>query len=144
MSKKPVIASDWSGHKDFLSKDLAILVNGSLTDVPKESFPKDMYINGAKWFTANYQQTSAILKDVYSNYKKYKINAEKLTMVNKSKFSLKKMTKDLGVLLDKYVPEFPKEVKLELPKLKKVGAKGDAGQTNQPTPEMKLPKLKRV
>jgi len=105
-----------------------------------------MYINGAKWFTANYQQTSAILKDVYSNYKKYKINAEKLTMVNKSKFSLKKMTKDLGVLLDKYVPEFPKEVKLELPKLKKVGAgaKGDAGQTNQPTPEMKLPKLKRV
>jgi hypothetical protein len=56
------------------------------------------------------------------------------------------MTKDLGVLLDKYVPEFPKEVKLELPKLKKVGAgaKGDAGQTNQPTPEMKLPKLKRV
>jgi hypothetical protein len=68
-------------------------------------------------------------------------------MVNKSKFSLKQMTKDLGVLLDKYVPEFPKEVKLELPKLKKVGAsgaKGDTGDTKPPTPEMKLPKLKRV
>ena len=147
MSKKPVIASDWSGHKDFLPKDLAILLQGHLTDVPKESFPKDMHINGAKWFTANYQQTSAIMRDVFVNYKKYKINAEKLTMVNKSKFSLKQMTKDLGVLLDKYVPEFPKEVKLELPKLKKVGAsgaKGDTGDTKPPTPEMKLPKLKRV
>jgi glycosyltransferase involved in cell wall biosynthesis len=144
MSQKPVIASDWSGHKDFLPKDLAVLVPGSLTDVPKESFPKDMHIPGTQWFTCNYQQTSRIMKDVFENYRNYKLNAKKLTIGNKSKFSLDEMTKQLGILLDQYIPEFPKEVKLELPKLKKVGAKGDTGDTKQPTPEMKLPKLKRV
>ena len=46
------------------------------------------------------------------------------------------MTKKLGNLLDKYVPEFPKQVKLELPKLKKTSSK---------EPEkLKLPKLKKV
>ena len=57
-------------------------------------------------------------------------------MVNKSKFSLNAMTRELGKLLDKYVPDFPKEVKLELPKLKKVGS--------TELPKIKLPKLKKV
>ena len=136
--KKPVIASNWSGHTDFLSTKLAVRIEGHLTDVPKEAFPKDMYVPGSKWFTVNYQQTSAILKDVFTNYKKYRFNAEKLTMGNKSKFSLEAMTEKLGKILDKYVPEFPKEVELNLPKLKKVQSKATK------LPEMKLPKLKRL
>jgi hypothetical protein len=57
-------------------------------------------------------------------------------MVNKSKFSLEAMTKKLGKILDQYVPEFPEEVKLNLPKLKKVSS-------TEP-PKIKLPKLKKV
>ncbi len=47
------------------------------------------------------------------------------------------MTRQLGKILDKYVPEFPEEVKLELPKLKKVGS------TDEPA-KVQLPKLKKV
>ena len=136
ISQKPVIASNWSGHLDFLSKENAVLVGGGLQDVPKESFPDNMYVEGSKWFTVNYQEASAKMKDVYTRYKKYTLNAKKLGIVNKSKFSLNAMTRDLGKILDKYVPEFPKEVKLELPKLKKVDS------TEQP--KIKLPKLKKV
>ena len=46
------------------------------------------------------------------------------------------MTKKLGKILDEYVPEFPKEVELKLPKLKKV--------TTTKAPKIKLPKLKKV
>ena len=46
------------------------------------------------------------------------------------------MTQELGKILDKYVPEFPKEVQLNLPKLKKVGS--------SEAPKIKLPKLKKV
>ena len=46
------------------------------------------------------------------------------------------MTTELGKILDKYVPEFPKEVKLQLPKLKKV-------ENTEPA-KIKLPKLKKV
>ena len=136
ISGKPVIASNWSGHLDFLSKELAILVGGKLSQVPKSSFPKDMHIEGTEWFTVNYNEFSAVLREVHKNYKKYTLNSLKLSKINKSLYSLDKMTKELGVILDKYVPEFPKEVKLELPKLKKVG--------QSETPKMKLPKLKKV
>ena len=46
------------------------------------------------------------------------------------------MTKQLGRLLDEYVPEFPKEVTLELPKLKKIGS--------TTKPDITIPKIKKV
>ena len=136
ISQKPVIAPNWSGHVDFLTKNLAVLLDGELQNVEKGAVPDDMLTEGAQWFTVNYQQTSAVMKDVYKNYRKYTLNAKKLGVVNKSKFSLDAMTQELGKILDKYVPEFPKEVQLNLPKLKKVGS--------SETPKIKLPKLKKV
>ena len=136
ISQKPVIAPNWSGPKDFLPESSAVLINGALSNVERGSVPDDMLIQGAQWFTVNYQEASAKIKDVYANYNKYTLNARKLGVVNKSKFSLQSMTKELGKILDKYVPDFPSEVKLELPKLKKIN-KSDS-------PKIKLPKLKKV
>ena len=137
LSGKPVIASNWSGHVDFLPKNLSILLDGSLSEVKKGAIADDFKVDGQKWFVVNYTQAVAVLKDVYKSYKKYTFNAKKLATINKSKFSLDAMTRQLGKLLDKYVPEFPEEVKLELPKLKKVGS------TDEPA-KVQLPKLKKV
>jgi len=136
ISGKPVIASSWSGHLDFLNSKQSVLVSGQMVDVPKSSFPENMRVDGAQWFTANYQQVSSYMKDVFKNYKKYSNNSLKLGKVNQSLFSLKKMTSELDKILDNYLPEFPKEVGLKLPKLKKVG--------KQEKPKINLPKLKRV
>lgn len=136
LSEKPIITSNWSGHTDFLNSDLSILLPGDLVDVPKKSFPKDFYLEGMQWFTVNYQKASQSMQEVYKNYKKFKIPAKKQAMGNRSKFSLDAMTRELGKILDKYVPEFPKEVALKLPKLKKVG-------DTQPQ-KISLPKLKKV
>ena len=136
ISGKPVIASSWSGHLDFLNSKQSVLVSGQMVDVPKSSFPENMRVDGAQWFTANYQQVSSYMRDVFKNYKKYSNNSLKLGKVNQSLFSLKKMTNELDKILDNYLPEFPKEVGLKLPKLKKVG--------NQAKPKINLPKLKRV
>ena len=137
LSGKPVIASNWSGHVDFLPKNLSILLDGSLSEVKKGAIADDFKVDGQKWFVVNYTQAVAVLKDVYKSYKKYTFNAKKLATINKSKFSLDAMTRQLGKILDKYVPEFPEEVKLELPKLKKVGS------TDEPA-KVQLPKLKKV
>jgi glycosyltransferase involved in cell wall biosynthesis len=139
LSGKPVIASNWSGHVDFLNKD-AILLPGSLNDVKKQSFPKNMYVKGAQWFTVNYNYASKILKDVFNNYSKYTVKARKLAIVNQTKFSLDVMTKKFEEILDKYLPKFeepPIPVDLKLPKLKKVGAVKEK-------PKVELPKLKKV
>ena len=136
LSEKPVIAPSWSGHVDFLNKRKSIALDGRMTKVEKGSFPDQFFVDSSMWFTVNYQKASKTLRTVYRSYKKYTVNAKKLAIQNRSKFSLDAMTKELGVLLDKYVPEFAEEVKLQLPKLKKVG--------KSETPKIKLPKLKKV
>ena len=135
LSGKPVIASSWSGHVDFLNKNNATLLTGQLTTVPKAAFPKQFLVEGQQWFTVNYSVASSILKDVFKKYKKYALPAKKLAIYNKSKFSLKAMQDKLEKILDENIPNFPKQVKLKLPKLKK---------TNKEAPKIKLPKLKKV
>ena len=139
LSEKPVIAPNWSGHVDFLSLN-AILLPGSLNDVKKESFPKNMHVDGAQWFTVNYNYASKTLKNVFDNYSKYTVKAKKLAIVNQTKFSLDAMTKKFEGILDKYLPKFeeqPQQVKLNLPKLKKIGSISEK-------PKIQLPKLKKV
>lgn len=138
LSGKPIIASNWSGHIDFLPKDLTVLLPGSLGNVSRNAFPKQLFVDGSQWFTVNYPFASKILFDVFSNYKKYTLNAKKLEKINKVKFSLDAMTKQFEVILDKYVPELPKEISIKLPVLTR---KND---TKEKMPAIKLPKLKRV
>jgi len=139
LSEKPVIAPNWSGHVDFLSKD-AVLLPGSLNDVKKESFPENMHVKGTQWFTVNYNYASKMLKDLFDNYSKYIVKGKKLAIKNSTTFSLDVMTKKFEEILDKHLPKFeeqPKQVNLKLPKLKKVSSVSEL-------PKIKLPKLKRV
>jgi len=139
LSEKPVIAPNWSGHVDFLSKD-AVLLPGSLNDVKKESFPENMHVKGTQWFTVNYNYASKMLKDLFDNYSKYIVKGKKLAIKNSTTFSLDVMTKKFEEILDKHLPKFeeqPKQVNLKLPKLKKVSSVSEL-------PKIKLPELKRV
>jgi len=138
LSEKPVIAPNWSGHVDFLNSN-AVLLPGSMSDVKSESLMKGMHIEGSQWFTVNYNYASKTLKDVFDNYSKYTVKAKKLSIVNQTKFSLDMMTKKFEEILDNHLPKFeeqPKQVKLNLPKLKRVSS-------GEP-PKLELPKLKKV
>jgi glycosyltransferase involved in cell wall biosynthesis len=136
ISQKPVIAPNWSGHVDFLTKNLSVLLGGTMKKVNKQSFQKGIYVKDSYWFTVNYQMASKVLKNVFQNYKRFALNASKQGTINKSRFSLNKMTEIFEKILDDNVPEFPKEVKLKLPKLKKV-------KDTEP-PKITLPTLKKV
>jgi glycosyltransferase involved in cell wall biosynthesis len=140
LSEKPIIVSNWSGHTDFLNKKQSILLPGVETEVHKSSLPKDMLVEGAKWFTVNYQQAARYMMHVYKNHKKYSLLTKKLAITNRAKFSLNNMTKEFEKILEKYLPKFeeaPKAVNLTLPKLKKVG-------DGKKPAKVILPKLKRV
>tara|TARA_R110001592_G_scaffold150947_3_gene377048 strand:+ start:110 stop:1444 length:1335 start_codon:yes stop_codon:yes gene_type:complete len=139
VSEKIVIASDWSGHKDFLNKNNSVLLPGGLTKVAASALPKDMLVDGAQWFTVNYQYASQILMDVFKKNRDYTAKARRQAMHNRVHFSMNKMNTEFNRILDNYLPKFeeqPKAVSLNLPKLKKVSK-------SKPT-EMKLPKLKKV
>ena len=128
VTEKPVIASGWSGHIDFLDKDAAILVGGELKQIHASAVVPNMLIADSQWFAPNDGQAGYALKEVFENYKKYLPLAKKQASISKNKFSLDKMTETLGKILDEKTNPIPKFIPLTLPKLNKI----------------ELPKLKKL
>lgn len=121
MTGKPIIASNWSGHKDFLPMDKAVMVGGQLTDVD-DSAIDNFIIKGSKWFTANYNEFIEVLKLVKKDYPKFIEKSELLKNENKEKFSMEKMKELFQSYIEPLVifTKQPQETKLKLPKLNKV------------------------
>jgi len=117
LTGKPIIASGWSGQLDFLDKQKTILVGGNLTNVHKSAAVKDMILEQAQWFTPDDGQVGQALTQLFKKYKDYIIPAKQLKNKNKENFSFEKMVSVLSELINKYVPEFAVQVKLNLPKL---------------------------
>lgn len=130
---KPVIASGWSGHMDFLNPDGAVLLPGEIKDIHK-SVRNQWFVEGAQWFTVNYPFAHQVMKDVFKNYDKYLKKAAMQRKITKTKFSFEKMKEKFIGMLDEAVASQPAQQSISLPKLKKVGG-GD---------KVKLPKLKKV
>jgi glycosyltransferase involved in cell wall biosynthesis len=118
MTGKPVIASNWSGHKDFLPMDYAAMIGGKLTDVDV-SAQDNFIIKDSKWFTANYDEFIHVLKLVKSNYDEFLIKSEKLRIMNSEKFTLDKMKELLKSYMEPH-SIISKQTNLILPKLNKI------------------------
>jgi glycosyltransferase involved in cell wall biosynthesis len=118
MTGKPVIASNWSGHKDFLPMDKAIMIGGKLTEV-HESAVDTFILKDSKWFTANYNEVAEVFKLVYKDYDKFLEKSMMLGDENKEKFSMEKMKEKFKDIINPFSVQ-PKEQKLILPKLTKI------------------------
>jgi len=117
MTGKPVIVSAWSGHLDFLPKEHSVLLPGSLKEVHR-SVINDWFVKEAKVFYVNQTISMKCLVDVYNNYTGFSAITKPLAEINKNKFNMNEFDKLFWSVLDKYIPEFPKEASLVLPKLK--------------------------
>jgi len=120
VTEKPVIASGWSGHIDFLDKDASILVGGELKQIHSSAVVPNMLIAESQWFAPNDGQAGYALKEVFENYKKYLPLAKKQANISKTKFSLDKMTERLSQILNEKTNPIPKFIPLTLPKLNKL------------------------
>jgi glycosyltransferase involved in cell wall biosynthesis len=122
MSGKPVIVSNWSGHKDFLPVDKSIMIGGKLTDVDDSAIDQ-FIIKGSKWFTANYNEVVEVMKLVRDDYSRFLSNSVLLKEENSKNFSLEKMKDRFQEILKPYLvvaQPAPQQTKLILPKLNKV------------------------
>lgn len=120
ISGKPVIASGWSGQLDFLDKDNALLIGGELKPIHESSVWDGVLIRESTWFAPDTNQCANAMYAVFKNYSNFKKKATTLAKENKKKFSYETIRQRTFEILDKYVPEFPKEIKLVLPTLKKL------------------------
>tara|TARA_Y100001972_G_scaffold29946_1_gene36910 strand:+ start:1014 stop:2270 length:1257 start_codon:yes stop_codon:yes gene_type:complete len=115
---KPVITTNWSGHKDFLHPDYNILIGGELKNV-HESAANNFILKESQWFNIDTDIASRAMKDVFKKYKLYFEKSRKQTQYLKNNWSFDKMTEKLNTLLPK-IEAAPQVQQLTLPKLKKI------------------------
>ena len=113
---KPIIASGWSGHLDFLNPSFTYLLPGNLENV-HPSAANNWLIRESKWFQVSSNHLTKSLKEVYSKYKQFSVKGKQQKQFAKTNFSWKKMQELVESSLDRLIPEFPKQVELSLPKL---------------------------
>ena len=133
---KPIIATNWSGHLDFLKPDYNILLGGELKPV-HESAANPWLLKESQWFNVNTEVAQRAMKEVYKHYKNYAVKSRKQTQYIKSNWSFNKMAEKLNDILPSNVeasPKPPQNVGFTLPKLKKVKSQ----------PKVELPKLQKI
>ena len=117
-SKKPILTTNWSGHLDFLNTGFTTLIPGTLTNV-HPSTANQFLLKESQWFSPDLGRVGFYLKDIFENYKNYVDGGKRQAYHSKQNFSFEKMTEKMAEYL-KRVPEFPKQVALKLPQLKKI------------------------
>jgi glycosyltransferase involved in cell wall biosynthesis len=117
-SKKPLLTTNFSGHLDFLKGEFTTLINGTLTNV-HPSAANTMLMKEGQWFSPDHGQVGHYLKDMFENYKDYVDGGKRQGFYSKQNFSFEKMTEKMAEYL-KRIPEFPKQVALKLPQLRKI------------------------
>lgn len=127
LSKKPIIASGWSGHIDFLSSEFSVLLPGQLKQIHPSAVVQNMLIPESGWFAIDEKAACKAMEDVFENYNKYEVMGKRQGHKIKTEFNYDNMVLVLGSYFEKYVPKqvalkLPQLKKIELPKLKKVEA----------------------
>ena len=118
--KKPIIASGWSGHVDFLNREFVSLIEGRLQPIHSSAVVENILVKESSWFEADFVSASQKMVDVWTNYKKYETNAKRQTHYAKSNFSFEKMVETLKEYYNKNVRKTQKLVLPTLPKLNKI------------------------
>jgi len=117
--KKPIITTNWSGHTDFLNPEFVTMLPGQMTNV-HPSAANQWLLKESQWLSVDQGQVGHYMKDMFENYKNYIDGGKRQAYRNKMEFSWDKMKEKMDILFTQYIPEFPKQVQLKLPQLKKI------------------------
>jgi glycosyltransferase involved in cell wall biosynthesis len=99
-SGMPVIATNWSGHLDFL-EDKFLPVKYDLIEIPEQKIDNRIFYKGMKWANPNEKSFKRCLRKVYENYEKYKKIAKNHSATTANKLHKAKIFKKY----DKYLME---------------------------------------
>ena len=116
LTGKPIMASGWSGHMDFLNPEYTSLLPGTLEPV-HASAANAWLIKEAKWFKVSEPHVGTTLKNLYKHYKKFLERSKKQKHFAKTNFSWENMRDLVDTILEDNLPEFAEQVQLQMPKL---------------------------
>jgi len=95
VSGVPVVATDWSGHFEFLERELIYPVDYSLSLIPQSRIDGQIFLEGFQWAEPKKESFQNQVVSVYNNYSDAKSKASKLKKKVTQRFHKK-------VLFEKY------------------------------------------
>ena len=116
-SSKPIIASPFSGHLDFLNEEFNVFVKGKVEQI-HPSAANQFLIKESSWFKADQKSVEDTLKAVYENYSKFVDNSKRQGHISRTQFSFDSMVEKLSDILNRNVPKMSVPQMIQLPKLK--------------------------
>jgi len=102
-SSLPVVATNWSGHLDFLNLGSFIKLDYELKEVDKRKIDNNIFVNGLKWAEVNEQDFKNKVKNFYKNRKGIKSKSNKLSEKIKQKYSFSAISKQYDNLIQKNI-----------------------------------------
>tara|TARA_Y100001972_G_scaffold31429_1_gene38674 strand:+ start:593 stop:1768 length:1176 start_codon:yes stop_codon:yes gene_type:complete len=90
----PVIATNWSGHLDFLKLGNFTRLNYDLVEIDDSRVDNKIFIKGTKWAEVPQGHLRLVLKKAFLDYGKKKKNAKELAVKIKENFNFDKIKKD--------------------------------------------------
>jgi len=82
----PIIATNWSGHLDFLTKGKFSAVEYDLVEIPKSVVWKDILVEGSAWAEVKEEDAKHRMKKMFNSYFKPTEWAQELSIDIKEKF----------------------------------------------------------
>ena len=79
LASLPIIATNWSGHLEFLKKDLFFPVDYKLKEIPDKKVNERIFMKGSKWAEPDEVSFKKMIRYVYENQKEAFETAEKLS-----------------------------------------------------------------
>ena len=123
--------------KNNSAKIVGHLINGEIKQVHPSVLQENIIIKESGWFSPHPAEIGHYLVDVHKNYKKYLEKSKRQGYHSRNNFSFDKMKERVGDLFNINIPNFPSQIKLNLPNLK---SKSKLPQIEK----NKLPELKPV
>tara|TARA_R110000765_G_scaffold106685_1_gene197297 strand:- start:186 stop:1490 length:1305 start_codon:yes stop_codon:yes gene_type:complete len=117
---KPIIASGWSGHVDFLDKDSTALCGGKVNPIDKSAVVEKMLIANSGWFDIDHNYVNHFYNEIINNYDNWLAKAKNQGKISRKEFSFDKMTKRISEIFDKNLTDLPKKMELKLPGMDKI------------------------
>jgi hypothetical protein len=110
LSELPVVATDWSGHLDFLSmpneqgkdKKMFAKIDYDLSPISQEHVWQGVLEAGTSWAFPKASSAKEKMREVYKDYTRFKSWAKKLAKFNKDRFTKEKV-------YDSFVSSFLKD-----------------------------------
>tara|TARA_R110001592_G_scaffold18577_2_gene76940 strand:- start:639 stop:1934 length:1296 start_codon:yes stop_codon:yes gene_type:complete len=125
---KPIIATNWSGHIDFLNGEYTSLIGGELAQVHSTAAVKNMILPESQWFKPKLEDIGYAFNNVWEDYNTWVKRSKKQGKYSRENYSYLEMKNQIENIFNEHLTKLPKKMELNI---------GDIKMPKKPKPTLK-------